>query len=132
MKTKNSLLLGSILAGTAVILGALGAHGLKPLITPEQLTSYETGVRYQVYHAFALLLIVAFDTKLKPKFRNLASGAFILGIGLFSGSIYLLSLHDLIGLTNYKWLGPITPLGGLCFIAGWIFVGIGALKSDNA
>lgn len=119
------------MAGTAVILGALGAHGLKPLITPEQLTSYETGVRYQVYHAFALLLLAAFDTKLKPKFRNLASWAFILGIGLFSGSIYLLALHDLIGLTNYKWLGPITPLGGLCFIAGWIFVGIGALKSDN-
>ena len=132
MKTKTVLLLGSILAGTAVILGALGAHGLKPLITPEQLTSYETGVRYQVYHAFALLLIAALDDKINFNFRRYAAWAFVLGIGLFSGSIYLLSLHDLIGLTNYKWLGPITPLGGLCFIAGWIFVGIGALKSDNA
>ncbi len=131
MKTRTTLVIGSILAGTAVIMGAMGAHALKPLLSAEQLISYETGVRYQLYHALALLLLVALGEKIELKMRNYASRAFLLGTILFSGSIYLLSLHTLIGIENYKWLGPITPMGGLCFIIGWVCIVIAAIRSKN-
>lgn len=129
--TKKSIITGATLAGIAVIFGALGAHALKPLITPEQLSSYETAVRYQMYHALALLLLAAFADKLNPRNFNFSYYAFVMGCVFFSGSIYLLSLHDLLGLENYKWLGPITPLGGLCFIIGWLSIVFGAIKLKN-
>lgn len=122
MKTERIIQVGVIFSLTAVILGAMGAHALKPRILPEQLTSFETAVRYQFYHGLSILLLAALSSKLNSKWMNYAFRFFCAGIVLFSGSIYLLSLHDLIGLINYKWLGPITPIGGLCFIIAWIFV----------
>jgi uncharacterized membrane protein YgdD (TMEM256/DUF423 family) len=103
----------------AVILGAFGAHALKARLTPEQLATFETGVRYQMYHALALLGCAALAAH---SFRgtNAAGLLFIGGMLLFSGSIYLLATRELTGLTNWKWLGPVTPLGGLLLIAGWV------------
>ena len=120
MKTQRIIQVGVLFTLTAVILGAMGAHALKPHLQPEQLMSFETAVRYQFYHGIALLLLAALSSNLEPKFLSYAFRLFCVGILLFSGSIYLLALRDLIGLSSYKWLGPITPIGGICFIAGWI------------
>ena len=109
----------------------MGAHTLKPLITVEQLGTYETAVRYQMYHALALLFLAAFAERWEQKLVRYAFHFVVSGILLFSGSLYLLSLHTLFGIENYKWLGPITPFGGLCFIIGWIFIFMSALKSST-
>ena len=128
---KQLIIAASCFGLTATVLGAMGAHALKPLLQTEQLQTFETAVRYQMYHAFALLFLAALEDKLNPKFVRWAFYTFLLGVFLFSGSLYLLSIHSLIGLENYKWLGPITPLGGLCFILGWGFMLQAALKSEH-
>jgi uncharacterized membrane protein YgdD (TMEM256/DUF423 family) len=109
--------LGATLALCAVILGAFGAHALKDaLIAHDSVDTWETAVRYQMWHALALLLVsIISDKQHIPK----ATGAcFTLGALLFSGSLYGLALD------GPKWLGPITPLGGLCLIAGWALLAI--------
>ncbi len=114
-----ALFLGTCFAGAGVAAGALGAHGLKPLIGPDSLAIFETAVRYQVYHAFALLIcgLLGRRSEGRSHFRlALAGRAFTAGILLFSGSLYTLSL------TGITWLGAITPLGGVCFLAGWGFL----------
>ncbi len=117
----NPLILRSaaIFAGLAVILGALGAHALKSVLAPESLASFITAVRYQMWHSLALLALalIAQNIKLSPWIFRL----WVLGIILFSGSIYLLTIDELIGV-NLSFLGPITPLGGLTLIAGWILL----------
>ena len=120
----------SVFCGLAVILGAFGAHLLKEKLTPELLASFETGVRYQFYHGLALLAVAILSKDVKNNFLPWAGMSFIAGVIFFSGSLYIISTHELIGLTNYKWLGPVTPLGGLCFIAGWIFLFIGTRKQN--
>jgi uncharacterized membrane protein YgdD (TMEM256/DUF423 family) len=109
-----------------VVFGAFGAHALKESLAPEQLQVFETGVRYQFYHTFAILacglLAGHFNT-------GVAGKLFMAGIIGFSGSLYLLSTRTLTGLESWTWLGPVTPLGGLCFILGWIFLFINAGKS---
>lgn len=129
--TKKIILTGSIFAAIAIILGAFGAHALKALISPEQLVSYETGVRYQFYHAIGILVLAGFSDKLNPNYLAYSFSAFVLGIALFSGSLYLLSLRTLLGIENYKWLGPITPLGGLSFIIGWFLLFVSVLKKRD-
>lgn len=118
---KFFLLAGFFLAALAVILGAFGAHGLKPHLTTEQLQSYETAVKYQFYHVFALITVGVL-MNIYPKLNlALAGDFFLIGIILFCGSIYLLACKDLLGIQNFaKILGPITPIGGLCFIIGWM------------
>ncbi len=107
--------IGSLSGGIAVALGAFGAHALKARLTPELLNTFETGVRYQMYHALALLVASLAMTRLSAASLLTAAGwLFVLGTLLFSGSLYLLCF------TNKRWLGAITPLGGLAFIAGWI------------
>ena len=125
---KLFLIIGSIAATLAVILGAFGAHALKEKLSPEQLQVFDTGVRYQFYHAFALLVIGLLAEKYNSSFLNYSGYLFLTGIFLFSGSLYLLSTKNLFGMEGWKFLGPITPLGGLCFIAGWIFLVISVLK----
>ncbi|HRH03231.1 MAG TPA: DUF423 domain-containing protein [Bacteroidia bacterium] len=119
---KTSLIIAASLALCSVCLGAFGAHTLKPLLSSEQLLSYETAVRYQMYHSLAALLVLSFYERLNKKQVVRISQLFFLGILLFSGSIYLLSCRDLLGISNYKWLGPITPIGGMVFMAGWIYL----------
>jgi uncharacterized membrane protein YgdD (TMEM256/DUF423 family) len=103
----------------AVSLGALGAHYLTTKIESAQLLSFKTGVQFHIYHTLALFICglwLKFNTQKQIKY---ASCFFLLGIILFSGSIYLLSLKDWIGIPNLKYLGPITPIGGFFFILGW-------------
>ena len=128
---KLFLIFSGISGTIAVILGALGAHTLQRLITSEQLQSFETGVKYHLYHTLAILLVILLNDKLKSKHLKLAAYSFIIGILLFSGSIYLLSTRNLLGIENWTFLGPITPIGGLAFIFGWILIFISGLKIKN-
>ena len=114
--------LGSFCAFLAVALGAFGAHGLKGHLSADLLAAFEVGVRYQMYHALALFA-VGFACSRWPGAIVTASGyLFIVGIVLFSGSLYALTV------TGLRWLGAITPLGGLAFLAGWVCLAWAALK----
>jgi uncharacterized membrane protein YgdD (TMEM256/DUF423 family) len=114
---KKIILTAIFLGLTAIILGAFGAHALKKVLTEAQLQSFEVGVRYQMYHALFLLFIGVF-TFLNEKERLIIFWLTISGVLFFSGSIYLLAIN---GITNLKtkWLGPITPIGGLLLISAW-------------
>lgn len=116
MSKKQIFSSAAVLGMLGVILGALGAHALEGKISPDQIESYTTAVRYQVWHALALLILFSVADRI-IWFRAI-SILWISGIILFSGSIYFLSLKDLIGV-NLSWLGPITPLGGILLIGGW-------------
>jgi uncharacterized membrane protein YgdD (TMEM256/DUF423 family) len=101
----------------SIVLGAFGAHGLKKLVVPEKIDSFEVGVKYQFYNSLALLIIGFNATKIP--FRLTATIRLLLcGVLLFSGSIYLLTINELIGL-NARLIGPITPIGGALMITGW-------------
>jgi uncharacterized membrane protein YgdD (TMEM256/DUF423 family) len=117
------LLLGGISGGLSVALGAFGAHALKARLSPDRLETFETSVRYQMYHALALLaagmLTIMYPASPYPL---IAGWLFIVGTLLFSGSLYLLVF------TNQRWFGAIAPLGGLAFIAGWVCLGLTALQ----
>jgi len=116
MKT-ITLIFGAAYGMLSVILGAFGAHALKKILSVERLESFETGVRYQMYAAF-FLLIVGYILKFDTSSQKWISIFMIAGTMLFSFSIYFLSLQDYLG-ANLKFLGPITPLGGLFMILSW-------------
>lgn len=116
MKT-ITLVFGAVYGMLSVILGAFGAHALKKILSVERLESFETGVRYQMYAAF-FLLIAGYILKFDTSSQKWISILMIAGTILFSFSIYFLSLQDYLG-ANLKFLGPITPLGGLCMILSW-------------
>ncbi|MBK6338876.1 MAG: DUF423 domain-containing protein [Bacteroidetes bacterium] len=126
---KFFLTTGFLLAAVAVALGAFGAHGLKPKLSIEQLQTYETAVKYQFYHVFALI-VVGILMQIFPNLKLAIAGDFFLtGIILFCGSLYLLACKDLLGLQSIsKFIGPITPLGGLCFIIGWVILFVKVLR----
>jgi len=124
---KTFLTIGASAAGLAVILGAFGAHALKEKIAPEQIQIFETGIRYQMYHAFALIIVGILFEKFGSSLLNTSGYFFITGMIFFSGSLYLLALRSMIGM-EMKSLGPITPLGGLCLISGWILLIISIIK----
>ena len=126
---KIFLISGALLGGLAVLLGAFGAHVLKAKLSPESLQIFETGVRYQFYHALALLLVALLSEKMNSSAMNYSGYFFIAGVILFSGSIYLLATREILGIDSWKsFLGPITPLGGLCFVSGWVLLLLAALK----
>lgn len=112
----------------AVILGALGAHALKDLIEPDSLASFSTGVRYQAWHAIALLVIGL--SSIEIRFKKSIFRLWVIGIILFSTSIYILSTSSFTGISA-RFLGPITPIGGLFMISGWVLLFIGALKGHE-
>ncbi len=120
---KDWIVLGSCLLALAVAFGAFGAHSLKSKISSEDLIIFETGVRYQIYHSIALILLGIIIFVLPTLKVNTIGYLFTFGILLFSGSLYVLVL------TNLRWLGVITPIGGLCFIFGWILFAIKVFKS---
>jgi uncharacterized membrane protein YgdD (TMEM256/DUF423 family) len=107
----------SILAATSIMLGAFGAHALKELVTAERLATFEVGVRYQMYIGLSMLLLALSEDRIPFEMRLVRMLMFI-GVLLFSGSIYLIALSDLYGLST-KILGPLTPIGGLCLMLGW-------------
>ena len=114
---KKILILGLILGLLSIIFGAFGAHALKKVLSEESLVSFETGVRYQMYHALFLLLI-ANTAFLSVKEKSILFYLVLVGVLFFSGSIYLLSTSVLTGIKS-KILGPITPIGGLILIVSW-------------
>ncbi len=116
MKTVT-LVFGAVYGMLSVILGAFGAHALKKILSVERLESFETGVRYQMYAAF-FLLIIGYILKFETSSEKWTSILMIAGTFLFSVSIYFLSLQDYLG-ANLKFLGPVTPLGGLLMILSW-------------
>ena len=114
---KKIVLAGVVFIVIAIILGAFGAHALKDILTDERLTSFETGVRYQVYHGLALF-ILGFNTDKLSFSLKWTTRLIIAGVLLFSISIYCLAMQDVLGI-SLKFLGPITPLGGVFMILGW-------------
>ncbi len=113
--------LGALSAFVTVAAGAFGAHALRAKLPPEQLLVFETGARYQMYHALGLLAVSWAATRWTGRLPQLAGWLFVIGTVLFSGSLYLLSL------TGATWLGAITPLGGVAFLAGWLCLAFSAL-----
>lgn len=125
---KIFLFIGTLLAGMAVILGAFGAHGLKKIVGPETVNTYQTGVQYQMYHAFALILVAILYERWQSNLLNFAGIFFIAGIVLFSGSLYLLASLKAMNKVGVSGIGMITPIGGLLFIAGWVLLLIAIIK----
>jgi uncharacterized membrane protein YgdD (TMEM256/DUF423 family) len=121
---KTFVLIGAVMGGLGVALGAFGAHGLKGVLTPDMLANFETGVRYHMYHVFAMIA-AAFMLSRAPD-SGLATAAgwlFLAGTVVFSGSLYLMAF------TGMRWLGAITPIGGAALIAGWVCLGLAALRA---
>lgn len=119
--SRNTLVLGSIFAALAVILGAFAAHGLEKLLEAKQLETFQTGVRYQFYHAFGLFVVGLLSLHTSNQDYKWAVICMSLGILLFSGSLYLLSTQSVLNIST-SFLGPITPIGGALFIVSWILV----------
>lgn len=124
---KSKGIWGSVFLGSAVVLGAFGAHYLKSVLAPNQLETFQTGVEYQFIHGLGLLLLAIAGGHQFHKYFHWAGIFMIIGVGLFSGSLYLLSMQDWMNF-NAAFLGPITPLGGLAFILGWLFTLLGFIK----
>lgn len=129
MTGKIWLLLGSLLAGLGVVLGAFGAHGLKKLVAAETVATFQTGVQYQMYHAFALLVIGLLADRVGAGGQlNGAGWSFLIGILLFSGSLYGLVALKASQKAGLGGIGIITPIGGLFFIAGWVLLALAIAK----
>lgn len=120
---KTFFAIGAIVAALGVALGAFGAHGLKATLSADMLANFETGVRYQMYHALALLAVALAYARWSQPFISVSGWLFVVGIAIFSGSLYLLSI------TGMRWLGAITPVGGVAFIAGWVCLVIGVARA---
>lgn len=120
---RRTLVAGAVLAGLGVLFGAFGAHALESRLSADDLTTWETGVRYQIYHALGLLIVGVLRRRSGSPGLKVSATFFGLGIGLFSGSLYLLVLSEA------RWLGAVTPLGGVAFLAGWTALAIGAWRS---
>ena len=121
---KTFIVIGAIAMALGVILGAFGAHGLKSRLTPDLLAVYHTGVEYHLYHALGLLLVGVLIVQF-PQVAGLQTGGWLLlaGIVIFSGSLYVLAISGI------RWLGAITPIGGLAFIAGWAWIAWSLIRS---
>ena len=120
--SRTFLLLGALSAGLAVALGAFGAHGLRARLSPADLATFETGARYQMYHALALLAVAWVAAQAPGALPRAAGWLFVAGTVVFSGSLYVLVL------TGQRWLGAVTPIGGVAFLAGWACLLAAALR----
>jgi uncharacterized membrane protein YgdD (TMEM256/DUF423 family) len=130
-KNKSLLIWGAALAALGVILGAFGAHGLKKAVSdPELIQLFETGVRYQMYHSFALLFAGVLSHFYAQKTMRLSGMFFIIGIVLFSGSLYAMTALKISGQVGLGGLGIITPIGGLFFILGWMTLLISVMRKE--
>jgi uncharacterized membrane protein YgdD (TMEM256/DUF423 family) len=125
---RQIIITASILGMLAVISGAFAAHGLKQYLSAQQLEIWHTGVQYQFYHVFALLFLSAFARQ-GNRLTYAAYYLFTIGIIFFSGSLYLLACRELLGWSWLIVMGPITPLGGLLFIAGWATMALAAFRN---
>jgi uncharacterized membrane protein YgdD (TMEM256/DUF423 family) len=124
---KRIIISASIFGALAVVLGAFGAHSLRKILSPEQMDIWHTAVQYHFYHTFALLFLSTF-ARFKNKIINFSAYCFSIGIFLFSGSLYLMALKNILVVGSANILGPITPIGGLFFILGWLSLFLAALR----
>ena len=127
---KGFLQTAAILGALAVALGAFGAHGLKKIVPAETVTTFETGVRYQFYHVFALLAVAILFGSFPGKNLQYAGVCFIIGMILFSGSLYILTALQATKTVGLRGIGAITPIGGVFFIIGWILLFLAVLKKQ--
>lgn len=125
---KSILIKAGVFGVIAVLGGAFGAHALKELLSAEHLASFNTGVRYQLIHSIVLIVLFILLDKFEINQFKIAANLMFWGVILFSGSIYLLTLKNIIGAEWLKFAGPITPIGGTLIIAGWVFVIIGGKR----
>lgn len=125
---KTFLILGTLLAGLAVALGAFGAHGLKKIVGPESVATYQTGVQYQMYHALAILIVGILAERYIGSLLNYSGMFFIAGTILFSGSLYLIVSLQAMNKAVPTPLGILTPIGGLLFILGWLFLFLALIR----
>ncbi|WP_432709896.1 DUF423 domain-containing protein [Pedobacter sp.] len=124
---KRIILTAAFCGALAVVFGAFGAHSLKALIDTYSLTIWSKGVEYQFYHVFALLFLSTFG-RFRNKLVEWSYYCFTVGIVLFSGSLYFLATREILQLSFVNFVGPITPIGGLFLIAGWVLLFIAALR----
>ena len=122
------LIIGTVLAGLAVALGAFGAHGLKKIVDADTVAIYQTGVQYQMYHALALLAVGILAERFQNGIINYAGFLFIAGIVFFSGSLYLIASLKAMNKEISTGVGIMTPIGGMLFIFGWIVLLFALLK----
>lgn len=128
---KGFLIIASVLGALAVTFGAFGAHKLKELVPPETVSTFQTGVTYQFYHTFALLVVGILFVHLSPAAAGLlewAGRCFFIGVILFSGSLYILTMLKATETVGLSKIGIVTPIGGLFFIAGWVCLILALLK----
>lgn len=125
MKPKSLLIFGSLFMALAVAFGAFGAHIVENMLTPDRFDVYLTAVQYHFYHALGLLIVGAISFHIKNKWMQWSGYSLIAGIFIFSGSLYMLTLLDI------GWLGAITPVGGVAFILGWVFLFIGVINNQH-
>ncbi|WP_413511662.1 DUF423 domain-containing protein [Myroides odoratus] len=126
---RKIIITATLLGALGIVLGAFGAHGLKKIVSEAAVASYEVGVRYQMYHVFFLLFVGLssfFSDTVKKRLFILT----LIGVLFFSGSIYLLTFNGLSGF-NVKFLGPITPIGGVFMISAWVYAAIQTLKNGK-
>ena len=133
MLSKYFISIAAFLGALTVALGAFGAHALKAVLSPAALVTYETAVRYQMYHVLALMITgILFQKATLPKQQKLLTRAglfFIDGIVLFSGSLYFIVAKPFLGIEGLPWVGVITPMGGLLWMVAWVLLGLSQLPS---
>lgn len=122
---KTAALLGALAVG----LGAFGAHGLKQTLDEKYLGIFETAVRYHFYHVMGLLAVGILFKEFPGSYLLWSGRLFCYGIALFCGSLYLMTLMEAMGQHGFRWLGAITPIGGLCLIGGWLMMAIGIFRA---
>ena len=127
---KPFLIIAALLGALSVMLGAFAAHGLKQIVNDESITIFETGVRYQFYHVFALLILAILYKDFPNKSLKNSGYLFLAGILFFSGSLYFLALSNGKFPDSFTWMYIVTPLGGVCFIAGWLMLAFSLLKKN--
>lgn len=121
--TRTFFILGSVFGMTAILAGTFGAHGLEQTVTPALLETFDTGVRYHMYHALALIGVAWACEHFGGKLPVAAGWLFVIGIIVFAGSLYLLAI------TGARWLGMITPIGGVAFVMGWLLLIVAGAQS---
>lgn len=125
---RKIILTASFFGAVAVILGAFGAHGLKNILSADAMAIWTKGIEYQFYHTFALLFLSTF-ARFRTKLVDISYFCFTIGIVLFSGSLYLLATREVLHIGFVNFIGPVTPLGGLLLVAGWVLLFFAALKN---
>ncbi len=126
MKSRSILCLGALILALGVGLGAFGAHALRAMVDTSALAIWHTAVLYQLLHGLGLLLIAALSTQLHPAWQSRSAILMLIGVLIFSGSLYILVL------SGEKWLGAITPIGGVAMIVAWLLLAVAALRGKDA